>query len=211
MTETRDADALLVRPKPVVRRASLLTALFAGVPVLGVLYWLSIPRGTWPYVIVLQAVATAIFMTAYWRYDGVFIQVTRESIQERGFFTGRTSVPLDRVHSVVLANVYQESSLETLPQLIVLDADGRRLLRMRGTYWLEPDIQAVIKAIDRPVTTIPAPLTAPAFFNLYPGGAYWFENRPAIPVIGVILALALVLVAMAGLMALLGLPLGGIA
>ena len=73
-------------------------------------------------------------LIAYLRYRLTYIEVTPEAIVERGFVGFTRRIPLSRVATTVLAATYRSHAPDSTPQLMVRDAAGRRLLRMRGAF-----------------------------------------------------------------------------
>lgn len=195
----------------VVPRRSLVVTAFVSivvvlVPVSGVLYWFAIPRGQAASVAVAQAVVIALSFVMLARQLSIDTVVADGQLRGRGIFSPMVRVPLDRIASVDLVEVYVGQSPETVPQLLVRDADGRRLYRLRGSFWYPGDLEKVAEALPVPVRRAPEALPLAEFFEIYPGSAYWFENRPAL-VSALVLAVAATGIAIAvGIMILIGMP-----
>jgi hypothetical protein len=115
-------------------------------------------------------------------------------------------VPLTEIAKVDLVPVYVGQSPETVPQLLVRDADGARLFRLRGTYWHTGDLETIANALPVPTTVAAEPMSVSEFFVAYPGSAYWFEDRPWL-VAGMLAVVIAVCIAIAwGIMTLFGMP-----
>ncbi len=208
-----DADdrAVLVRirPRQSLMISGLLVLFIVPLPIFGTLIALGVQNGLWPLAAVGVMFSILLCVQGYLSFRSTFVAVTATSIVERGFFGRTTSVPRSKVDTMVLAFTYSGSSSETLPQLLVRDNDGVRLLRLRGVFWTEESMRQVATAIGGALELPPEPMTSEQFFGRFTGGAYWFENRPALVVgaIGILLVVSVGLVL--GLMLLLGLPIGG--
>lgn len=194
----------------VPRRSLLVSALVSIVvvlvPVSAVLYWFAIPRGQGPWIALMQAVVVVASLILLARQLTVDTVVADGELRGRGIFSPMVRVALDRIATVDVVPVYVGQSPETVPQLLVRDAEGRRLYRLRGTYWHARDLTKVTDALPVPVHVVTEPMSFPEFFAAYPGSAYWFENRPwlmAALLAAVILACIGVGV---GVMILLGMP-----
>lgn len=194
----------------VPRRSLLVSALVSIVvvlvPVSAVLYWFAIPRGQALWIALMQAIVVGVSLALLARQLTVDTVVADGELRGRGIFSPMVRVPLDTIASVDVVPVYVGQSPETVPQLLVRDAEGRRLFRLRGTFWHADDLTKVMDALPVPAQIVTEPMSFPEFFAAYPGSAYWFENRPWL-MAGL---LALVIVACIGIgvsvMVLLGMP-----
>lgn len=195
-----------VRPRRGLLLNGLLVLFLVPLPVFGTLIVLGVPNGSWPIAVAGEAFCILLCAVGYLLFKSTWVAVSADAILERSLVGRQRSVPRARVHSMVLAFVYSGSSNETLPQLIVRDSEGSRLLRLRGIFWTEASIRTIAASIGGPLETVPNPLTAGQFFDRYAGSAYWFENRPLVA--GTALAVALLVCAglVLGLMRILGLP-----
>lgn len=166
----------------VPRRSLLVTALVSIVavflPLSGVLYWFAIPRGQAGWVAVAQAIVIVVCFSLMFRQLTVDTVIADGELRGRGIFSPLVRVPLERIASVDIVEVYVGHSPETVPQLLVRDAEGRRLYRLRGTFWHRADLERVAEALPVPVRVAAAPISITEFFEAFPGSAYWFENRP---------------------------------
>jgi len=166
------------------------------IPVFAAVFWFSIPRGTWPRVFVALLVVTAVYATASFLLSRVSIRIAHDCVSERGFFT-TNRVASKRIESVLIITAYRGQSLETVPQLFLLDTTGEALLRMRGQFWSTDSIEAMASAFDVPVRRIEEPLTRTELRRDYSSILYWFERWPWLGgavAAGTIAALSLVLI-----------------
>jgi hypothetical protein len=206
-TETRALDfRVRVRPKAGIVRSGLLILLIVPLPIFGSLALLSAQNGPWPFAAFGEALCLLLCGLGFALYRRVFIGVTSNSIEERGMLGRHTSHPTADVATIVLARTFGTSSDDTLPQLIVRDRAGTRLLRMRGLFWTEESMLAVAKVIGEDVQVVEEPMPTAEFFTRFPGSAYWFENRRGLGIAVLAVALLACVGVVLGLMRLLGLP-----
>jgi hypothetical protein len=186
----------LLRPAAHLRGQARVIAAALLIPVFAAVFWFSIPRGTWPRVIVALAVVTAVYALAAFLLSRVSISLARDGVVERGFFlTNR--VPSKRIESVLILNTYRGHSLDTVPQLFLLDTNGLALLRMRGQFWSSDSIETMANAFDVPVRRIDDAVSAAVLRRDYRGLLYWFERWPwlgALVLTGSIASLSLLLI-----------------
>ena len=201
-------DETTVRIVP--RRSLLVTGLVSIVvvliPVSGVLYWFAVPRGQGGWVALAQAIVVGGSLTVLFRQLTVDTVVADGELRGRGIFSPMVRVPLTRVAKVDIVPVYVGQSAETVPQLLVRDADGRRLYRLRGTFWHPGDLERVAAALPVPTTVAPEAMTFAEFFEAYPTSAYWFENRPWLVAALLAVAIAVAIGLAVAIMTLFGMP-----
>lgn len=147
------------------------------IPLFALLYWLALPPVAFAHVVVAQVLAFALWGLAYVSYTRISILISSSGVTERGFF-GRTHVvPVSAIGSIITLELYRSGSLDTHPQLFVIDADGNLLLRMRGQFWSRKSMEKVVEALDVPVVRVPEPLSLRDLNRLRPELLYWFERR----------------------------------
>ncbi|GHF14337.1 hypothetical protein [Pseudolysinimonas yzui] len=201
-----DAEIVRIVPRRSLMVSALISILVVLIPVSAVLYWFAIPRGQAAWVGLMQAIVVVAALALLWRQLTVDTVVADGELRGRGIFSPMVRVPLERIATVDIVPVYVGQSPETVPQLLVRDAEGQRLYRLRGTFWHEADLMRVAEALPVPVRIAPEPMSFPEFFAAYPGSAYWFENRPWL-MAGLLAACIAAAIAVAvGVMVLLGMP-----
>lgn len=195
----------------VVPRRSLLVSAFASilvvlVPLSLVLYWFAVPRGQGGWVVLADALVVVAAVGMLLRQLSLHTTVADGELRGNGIFSGLVRVPLERIARVDLVPVYLGQSPEPVLQLLVRDAAGRRLFRMRGTFWHTGDLERVAAALPVPMTVATEPIPVAEFFHVYPTSAYWFENRPWLvtALVGSVIAAAIAIAV--GVMALIGMP-----
>ncbi len=200
------AVAPVFRPRSALGRTALLALLLASVAMFGPLYLITIPQGSWPATAIIQGTVTLLFVAAYLLYRRTRVLATRDDVVAQSFF-GRTTrfSPAD-VSSVVLARTYRSGASDTVPQLVMRDVHGERMLRLRGQFWSEPVMRQVASAAGLPLMVIEEPLSSAEFFERVPGAASWFENRLSVRVAFWVGVVGLCAAAALGLMRLLGIP-----
>ncbi|HSP52537.1 MAG TPA: hypothetical protein VLO00_06555 [Cryobacterium sp.] len=154
-----------------------LSVLALVAPISAVLFWLSIPNGTWRPVAIGQVVLLSICAIAYLAYSRTIIRVDSEGISERGFLGRVTNSSADEIGNVVLLDLYQSGALDTQPQLFVTGTDGRLLVRMRGQYYSRGAMETVVEQLGVPVVRVPEPMTLQDLNRVRPELLYWFERR----------------------------------
>jgi hypothetical protein len=194
----------------VPRRSLLVTALVSIVvvlvPVSAVLYWFAIPRGQAMWIALMQAIVIGISLALLARQLTVDTVVADGELRGRGIFSPMVRVPLEKIASVDVVPVYVGQSPETVPQLLVRDAEGQRLFRLRGTFWHARDLTKITDVLPVPARIASEPMSFAEFFAAYPGSAYWFENRPWL-MAGLLAAVIIACIAIGvGVMVLLGMP-----
>ena len=149
-------------------------------PVFAVLYWLSIPTGGWPLVLIAHVLVVGAAVLSVFSFLSVTISVGADGVRERGFFGRVVQVRHAEVGSVILVQLYESSTLDTLPQLFVTGLDGRLLIRMRGQFWSLESMERVAEELDIPVTRPAESMTLAQLRRTSPELLYWFERLPAL-------------------------------
>ncbi|WP_349903381.1 hypothetical protein [Parafrigoribacterium humi] len=200
--------AVRVSPRSSLVRTGVLSYVLLSLPLFGALYFLGAPRGTWPIALLVHVITIVGALASYNIYRRIFIGVTQTEVHERSVLGGTTVTPLKQIRSASLVSTYRSASTETTEQLILCDEHKQRLVRMRGAFWTTSSMREVAAATRVPLEESTDPITAQVFFQEYPGSAYWFENRPVITGIAIVVTLGAMLGLVLGLMALMGIPTG---
>jgi len=178
MTDDRTVVAVRVRQGLLAQGIAALLAL--SVPILIVLYWLTIPTGAWVWIAIAQAVIVAAMILGVVRFLRVRVSVTDTHLLERRFFFGTTRVPLEAIHRVVMLEMHRTMASQPRLQMFVLDSSGRPLLRMRGEYWSRNSINRIASHLTMaPIEHIDHPVTLDELQSTRPEMLYWFERRPS--------------------------------
>jgi hypothetical protein len=199
MSLRNSSVATVVRPRDQISSQTRLVAAALVLPILAAMLWFSIPRGTWPRVIIAFLFIALLYLAAAWLLRGVSIRIERDGLLERGYFRHANRIPAKRIATALILDVYRGVSTETNRQLFLLDSSGELLLRMRGEFWSNDDIEAVAGAFDVPVRRMADPITAARLRSESPDLVYWFERWPwvgGLCVAGAISLLALLLIAL---------------
>jgi len=205
---TVEGTRVLVKPRRSLLTTALLSAALAFIPVFGVLYWFAIDHDSWQAVAIVNAIVVLIGLALVARQLTVHAEVTETELLGNGIFTPLVRVRLDRIRSVVLVPTYVGQAPEAVTQLLVRDARGRRLFRMRGNFWHAEDLRAIADSLPVRAVVIEEPMALSDFFRQYPDSAYWFEDKPGLKVvlIGGLIAAALAIAVW--VMTILGMPIG---
>ena len=198
--------AVRIVPRRSLLVSALVSIVVVLVPISGVLYWFAIPRGQGGWVVLAQVIVVVASLALLFRQLTVDTVVDDAELRGRGIFSPMERIPLDRIARVDLVHVYLGQSTETVPQLLVRDAEGARLFRLRGTFWHAGDLEKIATALPVPLTVAREPLPMAEFFENYPGSAYWFENRPWLVAALIVLVLAAAVGITVGVMTLFGMP-----
>ena len=172
--------SVVLRPHAHLFTSGIVAVLALTTPVFAVLYWLTIPDGVWPLVLAIHVVVVVATVLAVFAYFGTTIQLLPDSVRERGFFGRVTDIRPGMVGAVLLLDLYEGSTLDTLPQLFVTDVRGRLLLRLRGQFWSREDMERVAEELDVPVTIRSESMTLTELRRDSPELLYWFERFPRV-------------------------------
>ena len=196
--------SVLVRPRRSLVSTAFISIVLGMLPVFGVLYWFGVQHGSWHLVLVVHIAIVLASVAAMLRQLTVFSAVSDTELLGRGIFSPLERVPIERIASVTLVPTYVGQAPDPIQQLLVRDAAGHRLFRMRGTFWHPGDLAAIAAALPVTTTVVKEPMSIREFFRLYPGSAYWFENNPAVRVGVIVLAVVAVVAITALLQAVFG-------
>jgi len=188
-----------VRPRAQIFSQTRLVAAALILPVFTAMFWFAIPRGTWPRVVIALLFVVVLYGAGAALLRGVSVRITHDGLIERGYFIHNNRIPAKRIATALVVDVYRGASTDTNRQLFLLDSTGELLLRMRGEFWSNDDIDAVTHAFDVPVKHRPDPLTTARLRAEMPELLYWFERWPwvgGLAVAGGIALLALLLIAL---------------
>jgi hypothetical protein len=205
---TVEGTRVLVKPRRSLLTTALLSGALAFIPVFGVLYWFAIDHGSWQAVAIVNVVVVLIGLALVARQLTVHAEVTETELRGNGIFTPMVRVRLDRIRSVILVPTYIGQAPDAVTQLLVRDARGRRMFRMRGNFWHAEDLRAVADSLPVRTVVVDEPIALSDFFRTYPDSAYWFEDKPGLRIvlIGGLIAAALGIAVW--VMTILGMPIG---
>ncbi|WP_411719990.1 hypothetical protein [Mycetocola sp.] len=180
MTIETNEVVVSVRVRQGLLAQGIAALLALSVPVLLVLYWLTIPTGAWVWVAAVQTLVIVVVIFGVYRYLRVCISVTPTHLLERRFFFGTNRVPLDSIGRVVMLEMHRTMASQSRLQMFVLDAGGRPLVRMRGEYWSRNGINRIASHLTMaPIEHIDHPVTLDELQTTRPEMLYWFERRPS--------------------------------
>lgn len=175
----RGLRVLILRPRPTLARSIGLPVLALAVPLFGTVVWVVGPLG--PPAMAAAVAGLLVFAglasLAWHRYRRTQIQVSRQGLVERGFFGRVQRVPREDVAGVLRLETYRGDTLETVPQLFVVDREGRCLVRMRGTFWDDAAMDAVAPMLEVGQSVRNEPATLAELRASDPHLLYWFEGH----------------------------------
>lgn len=173
----RDGDqGATLRPRRSLFTRGVLAVLLLTTPVFAVVYWLTASTRGWTIVLIVHLAVVALAVWAVQQYFRTFIRLTPGGVTEQGFLGPAHHVASAHVASALLLEVYEGSSLETVPQLFVLDRSDRCVLRMRGRFWSPADMDRAVEHLGVPVERRPEPVTMAQLRSTSPRLLYWFER-----------------------------------
>lgn len=181
------ATVVRVRPRRSLMSTAVVSVALGMLPIFGVLYWFGVQHDSWVLVLVVHLVLVLACLATLFRQLTVYSAVTATELVGRGIFSPLERVPLERIASVVLVPTFVGQSPEPVMQLLVRDATGGRLFRMRGNFWHTGDLSAIAHALPGTPHLVDEPISVREFYRTYPGSAYWFEDRPVIRVGSIVL------------------------
>lgn len=162
------AQICVLRPRERIVSHAIIAALALFIPLFLVLYWLSIPRQTWPFVLEIQCGFTALGVIFALGVSKMVLSVTPDRLSVRSLLGRETHVATADIDSLVLVELYQSGTVDCLPHLYLLDSAGDVLVHLRGQVWSRSTLESVIDEIDVAVLRPPAPLTVAELGQLRP-------------------------------------------
>lgn len=203
-----DTALVTVRPRRSLLTTGFVSIVLAMIPLFGVLYWFSLEHDSWFVVFVVHLIVTIAAVIVLLRQTTVYSAVTADELVGRGIFSPLIRVPLASIAQVDLIETYVGQTPEPVTQLLVRDAEGRRLFRMRGNFWNPGDLMAIAAALPVKASITSEPIGVTEFFQTYPGSAYWFEHRPILRVVVFAVGLVAAVAIAAWVMTILGMRVG---
>lgn len=194
---TAERTVVLARPRTGLLLTAMWSLVLAMIPTFGVLYIVGAGNGAWTWVLAAQAVIVGACAALAIRQLTVHTRVTETEIMGRGIFSPFIRVRLDAIATAVIVKTYTGDNPETVEQLLLRDADGTRLYRMRGNFYEPGALHRVAEALPVTASIVAEPMPISQFFVDYPTSEYWFENKPALRFIWIPVGLLLVLIAAA--------------
>ena len=156
------------RPRQRIVPRAIIAALALFVPLLLVLYWLSIPRQTWPFVLEIQCGFTALGVIFALGVSKISLTITAEGLSIRRLLGRQTHVAAADIGGLLLVELYQSGTIDCLPHLYVLDEAGEVLVRLNGHVWSRHTLESVIDEISVAVLRPPDPFTVAELGRLRP-------------------------------------------
>jgi len=162
-------EAQVMRPRRnlVLRAAIAATALL--VPLLLLLYWLAIPRSNWMFVVDIQLGLMVLGVVGVIGARRMRVTITSTQVEHRNLLGQVCRIDRSDIATVVLADLYQGDTVETLPHVYLLDSTGAVLLRLRGQIWPRRGLERVVDSLEATVARPPDPITLAELARLQPG------------------------------------------
>ncbi len=208
MSRAHDAP-LVVRPPRRLLRDGLLAIGLVLIALGAPLLLFAVPNGTLPVVLIAVGIVAVLCIVGVLDFARAGISIGGGELVKRAFLSPPFRVPLERIDTVHVVEVYPSGTTRAVPQLLALSADGERLFRMRGQFWTRVAIDQVAFATKAAVIRSDEPLTTAEFHEEWPQAAYWYENRPLLAALGFTGVLVAAAAIVYGMLALAGLPASG--
>lgn len=208
MSRAHDAP-LVVRPRRRLLRDGLLAIGLVLIALGAPLLLFAVPNGTLPVVLIAVGIVAVLCIVGVLDFARAGISIGGGELVKRAFLSPPFRVPLERIDTVHVVEVYPSGTTRAVPQLLALSADGERLFRMRGQFWTRVAIDQVAFATKAAVIRSDEPLTTAEFHEEWPQAAYWYENRPLLAALGFTGVLVAAAAIVYGMLALAGLPASG--
>lgn len=174
------AETHHLRPQSSLFRQGIVAALVFTTPVFVALYVLTVPGGAWRLVLAVHVFAAVLITLASVLFHRTGIWVSSVGLRERGYFGRTRYVPVADMGAVILAETFTGVGAEVAPQLFICDHDGKQLVRLRGQFWSQENMDIVMATLDVPQTALADTLSQGEMRTEYPGLLYWFERRPVL-------------------------------
>lgn len=145
-------------------------------PVFAVAYWLTIPKDTWPWVVTLHVLTAVVVLLLILRFRRTSVTVSPRGVRERGFLGQVNEISNDEIGTICLIELYRDNTLDTQPNLFVLDREGEVRVRLRGQYWPRSTMEDVAEVLDRPIVNVSDSITLSEMRSSRPEWLYWFER-----------------------------------
>lgn len=182
VTVTAARADLRVRPRGDLVRTGVVSIGVAMIPLTAAVWVAAMSGGNWRLLVGIQAVAILLGLAAALRWRMVETRVSGDVLSGNGFLSPVLRVPFSRIAAAYLVPTYTHSG-DIVQQLLVVDADGRRLFRRRGTYWGAEALKRIGAALPVPVEVVDDPVSIRAFWRAHPSSSYWFEDSAVVRVL----------------------------
>lgn len=158
----------ILRPRRKLVARSIAAALALLVPLFVVLYWLTVPRGTWLPVAGVQLVVTVLGVLGIIGARGMHVKISALHLDRRNLFGHVTTWSRADIASVVLVDVYQSATVDTLTHLYLLDVNGDVLLHLGGQVWPRSGLERLVDTLGVTVLRPSDPVTVTDLRRLRP-------------------------------------------
>ncbi|UCR87885.1 hypothetical protein [Mycetocola spongiae] len=168
---------VMIRPRRVLFWRGVLAYVMIAAPIFVVLYWITVPRGTWGWVLLAHLILLAIAVFSGWRFSRTRMWATSEGLTERAFFGRIHFTPLSEINRCIILQL-RRSAVDPTPQLFIVADQDRVVGRLRGEYWAAEDIEKLATALGAPIRRLERPISLDELQRNHAGMLYWFERSP---------------------------------
>ncbi|MBI5159984.1 MAG: hypothetical protein HY996_00955 [Micrococcales bacterium] len=180
-----------VRLRRAVLRTAVMSLAAAMLPLGLTLVVVIVGGGRWPALLAVELIVLLACLALVLRRRAVFVEVTDRVLRGNGIASPMETVPVEQIGAVHLVPTYVLGIDEPILQLLVTDRSGRRVFRMRGTYWEHGDLELVAAALPVRPHVVAEPIRLADFYAQYPTSEYWFENKLSVRILTVLSVCAL--------------------
>ena len=151
------------------------------------------------YLVIIGVVLVLAVGGMFSYIKGARVEVNAAEIDAVGFLWRHRHIPLAEVGVVLeVAGLEQASSLRpATPLLVVLDRQGKRLLRLNGAVWDTDDLHRIAQAVGAPIEGL-GTVKPKELAQRYPHAVTLVERRPVL--FGVLIAVVLVVLVIGGVL-----------
>jgi hypothetical protein len=200
------ADARVLASRRSVVRSAILSCVALITPLFAVLYFLTVPEGTWPRVLAAHALLALACTVVTVELCHSRIWASSSGLVLRGPLGRRQRLPREHIRELLLVHTYRGHTLDTEPQLFVVADACQTAIRLRGWLWSHETMRAIGQELDMPITTLTEPLTLGELRKQHPRLLPLLERQRAARVAVVAVTVAVVAVASVLLLGAVGLP-----
>lgn len=168
---------ITLRPRRSLLSSAGIPLVMLGLPLIAVGVFVADPGGAVSTAITLSLVFITILAIGLLQFRLAQASVSVYGIVERGWFGRVTTVPARDIAAVVRVRVYRTNSIESTPQLFVVNSAGERLMRMRGRFWETRTMDRVASTLGVSETVRDEPVTIAEIAESDPGLVSWHERR----------------------------------
>jgi hypothetical protein len=147
-----------------------------------------------------EAVGLVVLLAGYLAlyFRNTRVEAARLSLTPRNAFGFRHTVAESNLATVVIVENFTQSSgypsSTSRPRLLVLDPEGRSVLRWSGLFWSREQMDELAKTLGLPIAIVSGTTTARALTKSYPRALSSIEVHPVIWGLAIALVITVVVI-----------------